>query len=61
MREITQVSSVDDSMIEAVEDPAGRATQWAVYAGETPVVFVMISDEVAPDSPAISRTTSGSS
>ena len=38
-------------MTEAVEEPAGRATQWAVYADETPVVFVMITDEVAPDSP----------
>ena len=45
------VSSVVESMIEAVEDPAGRAMYWAVYAGETPVGFVMISDEVAPDSP----------
>ena len=45
------VSSVVDSMIEAVEDPAGRAMYWAVYAGDTPVGFVMISDEVAPDSP----------
>jgi GNAT superfamily N-acetyltransferase len=45
------VTTVVDSMIEAVEDPAGRAIQWAVYAGETPVGFAMISDEVAPDSP----------
>jgi diamine N-acetyltransferase len=57
----TFVGSVVDSMIEAVKDPAGRALYWAVYAGETPVGFVMISDEVAPDSPAISRTTSGGS
>jgi diamine N-acetyltransferase len=45
------VGSVVDSMIEAVEDPAGRAMYWAVYAGETPVGFGMISGEVAPDSP----------
>ena len=45
------VSSVGESMIEAVEDQAGRAMYWAVYAGETPVGFVMISDEVAPESP----------
>jgi diamine N-acetyltransferase len=45
------VSSVVDSMTEAVEEPAGEAMHWAVYAGETPVGFVMISDEVAPDSP----------
>lgn len=45
------VSNVVDSMIEAVEEPAGGAMYWAVYAGEIPVGFVMISDEVAPDSP----------
>jgi ribosomal protein S18 acetylase RimI-like enzyme len=45
------VSGVADSMQEAIEDPAGRAIQWAIYAGETPVGFVMISDEVAVDSP----------
>jgi diamine N-acetyltransferase len=33
-------------MQEAIETPAGRAIQWAVYDGETPVGFVMISDEV---------------
>ncbi len=45
------VSDVVDSLIEAVEQPAGRAIYWAVYAGEQPVGFVMISDEVAADSP----------
>jgi diamine N-acetyltransferase len=45
------VSSVVDSLTEAVEEPAGQAIHWAVYAEETPVGFVMISDEVAPDSP----------
>jgi diamine N-acetyltransferase len=45
------VTNVVESLIEAVEDPAGRAMFWAVYAGETPVGFVMISDEVATDSP----------
>jgi len=45
------VSGVVDSMLEAIEDQAGRAIQWAIYAGETPVGFVMISDEVAPDAP----------
>jgi GNAT superfamily N-acetyltransferase len=38
-------------MIEAVDEPAGQAIYWAVYVGDTPVGFVMISDEVAPDSP----------
>ena len=44
------VSSVADSLLEAAEEPDGRAIFWAVYAGETPVGFVMISDEVgSPD------------
>jgi diamine N-acetyltransferase len=55
------VSGVVDSMLEAIEDQAGRVIQWAIYADETPVGFVMISDEVAPDAPTTSRTTSGSS
>jgi diamine N-acetyltransferase len=40
------VSSVVESLEEAVEEPGGRALYWAVYADETPVGFVMISDEV---------------
>jgi diamine N-acetyltransferase len=40
------VAGVADSLVEAVEDPGGRAIYWAVYADETPVGFVMISDEV---------------
>ncbi len=40
------VSSVVDSLLEAAEEPGGRAIYWAVHAGETPVGFVMISDEV---------------
>jgi diamine N-acetyltransferase len=44
------VSSVADSLVEAAEEPDGRALCWAVYADETPVGFVMISDEVGnPD------------
>jgi diamine N-acetyltransferase len=44
------VSSVADSLLEAVEEPDGRALYWAVYAEETPVGFVMISDGVgSPD------------
>jgi diamine N-acetyltransferase len=44
------VSTVADSMREAVEEAGGRAMQWALYDGETPVGFVMISDEVdGPD------------
>jgi len=40
------VSSVEESLVEAAAEPGGRAIQWAVYDGETPVGFVMISDEV---------------
>jgi diamine N-acetyltransferase len=40
------VSSVADSLLEAAEEPDGRALSWAVYADEMPVGFVMISDEV---------------
>jgi diamine N-acetyltransferase len=40
------VASVAESLVEAVEDPGGRAIYWAIYAEHTPVGFVMISDEV---------------
>jgi GNAT superfamily N-acetyltransferase len=40
------VSSVVDSLLEAAEEPGGHAIYWAVYEDETPVGFVMISDEV---------------
>jgi diamine N-acetyltransferase len=44
------VSTVSDSLLEAAEEPDGRAIAWGVYDDETPVGFVMISDEVgAPD------------
>ena len=44
------VSGVADSLREAADEPGGRALCWAVYAGDTPVRFVMISDDVAgPD------------
>ena len=44
------VSGVRESMLEAAEHPDAHAICWAVYAGETPVGFVMIADEVAsPD------------
>jgi diamine N-acetyltransferase len=44
------VSGVAESLLEAAEEPDGRALFWAVYADETPVGFVMISDEVgSPD------------
>ena len=40
------INSVADALVEAAEEPGGRAIQWAIYADETPVGFVMISDEV---------------
>jgi len=40
------VASVAESLVEAAEDPGGRAIHWAIYADDTPVGFVMISDEV---------------
>ena len=40
------VSNVPESLAEAAAEPDGRAIQWAVYDDETPVGFVMISDEV---------------
>ena len=40
------VSGVADSLLEATEEQDGRALYWAVYADETPVGFVMISDDV---------------
>jgi diamine N-acetyltransferase len=40
------VSGVADSLLEAAAEPDGRAIAWAVYADETPVGFVMISDDV---------------
>jgi len=41
------VSNAADSIREAAREPEGRAVYWAIYADETPVGFVMISDEVA--------------
>jgi diamine N-acetyltransferase len=40
------VAGVAESLVEAVEDPAGGAIHWAIYADDIPVGFVMISDEV---------------
>ncbi len=40
------VSSVEESLQEAADDADGRAIFWAIYDDETPVGFVMISDEV---------------
>src|SRR3954453_1764836 len=44
------VSGVAESLREAAEHPGARALYWVVEAGDTPVGFVMIADEVAsPD------------
>lgn len=40
------VNSVPEALAEAAEEPDGRAIQWGLYDDETPVGFVMISDEV---------------
>jgi diamine N-acetyltransferase len=40
------VSNAADSIREAAREPDGRALFWAIYADETPVGFVMISDDV---------------
>jgi GNAT superfamily N-acetyltransferase len=40
------VSNAADSIEEAAREPDGRALYWAVYADDTPVGFVMISDDV---------------
>lgn len=40
------VSSVEDSLLEAEAEPGGHAIQWVLYDDETPVGFVMVSDEV---------------
>lgn len=41
------VGTVEESIQEAIEEPDGRALYWAVYAGDTPVGFVMITDETS--------------
>ena len=44
------VNTVEEALLEAEEEPGGRAIQWGLYDEETPVGFVMISDEVdGPD------------
>jgi GNAT superfamily N-acetyltransferase len=40
------VSDVPGSLQEAADEPDGRALYWAIYADDTPVGFVMISDDV---------------
>jgi diamine N-acetyltransferase len=40
------VNTVSEALAEAEEEPGGRAIQFGLYDGDTPVGFVMISDEV---------------
>ena len=40
------VNLVADALEEAEKEPGGRAIQFGLYDGDTPVGFVMISDEV---------------
>ena len=47
----TFVASVADSLVEAAETPDAKPWCRAIYAGETPVGFVMISDNIAPEHP----------
>ena len=44
------VNTVSEALLEADEEPGGRAIQFGLYDDGTPVGFVMISDEVdGPD------------
>jgi len=44
------VNNVSEALLEADEEPGGRAIQFGLYDDGTPVGFVMISDEVdGPD------------
>lgn len=41
------VGTVEGAIQEAIDEPDGRALYWALYDGETPVGFVMITDETS--------------
>jgi len=43
------VAGVAESLVEAAETPGACPWYRAVYAGETPVGFVMISDDIPPE------------
>ena len=40
------VSTVEESLEELSDEPGARGTAWGVFAGEAPVGFVMVSDDV---------------
>jgi len=41
------VGTVAESLREAAEHPGAHALSWVIHAGDTPIGFVMIADEVA--------------
>jgi diamine N-acetyltransferase len=43
------VAGVAESIVEAAETPNARPWYRAIYAGETPVGFVMLSDNIPPE------------
>ncbi|WP_061290147.1 GNAT family N-acetyltransferase [Herbidospora cretacea] len=47
------VASVADSLADAERYPEAMPRHWAIYADETPVGFLMISDNVPPGDPGI--------
>ena len=47
------VASVQDSIAEAEVTPDARPWYRALYAGETPVGFVMLSDNIPPGNPEL--------
>ena len=44
----TFVSTVTESLAEAVEHPDARALTWGIYDGATPVGFLMVAEDVEP-------------
>ncbi|TKK85279.1 GNAT family N-acetyltransferase [Herbidospora galbida] len=47
------VASVADSFADAERYPEAMPRYWAIYADETPVGFIMISDDVPPGDPTL--------
>nr|WP_062339586.1 GNAT family N-acetyltransferase [Herbidospora sakaeratensis] len=47
------VAGVADSFADAERYPEAKPRYWAIYADETPVGFLMISDDVPPGDPGI--------
>lgn len=51
--QVNFVDSVIDSLDEADRTPQAMPRHWAIYAGEEPVGFVMISDNIPPGDPTL--------